>query len=266
MSGTGTRQVIGQEITVSPAAVIRALVGSPGYSLDLRLSPDELSRLRQLVSAQFQQRLSELIGCRTDASRGIEIENYHQASPLLDHERSWPKATRILPKAAVSELRGFSAFRAIEQIFGPYTISNEEDVEEEEIYWRIVRPNAPKDVGPIHADAWFWELGHGKTPPGKARVKIWMAIYSEAGKSGLALYPDTHKRDDVKFDGIFRDGFVKPQIHSDISSLARVEFTGQPGGCVLFNDRLLHGGVLNVGEHTRVSAECTLFVDADRLV
>jgi hypothetical protein len=256
---------LGSDAAASSASIIRALVQSPGYSLDFRLSPDELAKLRMSVSDQFHQRLAEALPDRGEDLRDIQIEDYHRIAATIDHERVWPKAARILPQAAVTELRGFGVFQSLERLFGPYDISNEEDVSAEEVYWRIVRPNAPKDIGPLHADAWFWELGHGSTPPGKARIKLWIAIHAETGKSGLALYPDSHQRDDLEFEGVLRDGFVKPQIRTDVTSLPRFEFTGQSGGCVLFNDRLLHGGVLNVGERTRVSAECTLFVDAGRL-
>lgn len=247
------------------ASTIAAVVGSPGYSLDLRFTPEETARLRALVSNQFSGRLAEILPLAQAASSNIEIEDYHLLSTQIDHEKAWPKTARILPAASVAELRGFSVFRTLERLFGPFDISNEEGIAKEEIYWRIVRPNATTDIGPIHADAWFWDLGHGATPAGKARVKIWMAIHAEAGKSGLALYPDSHKRTDWEYVGVLRHGFVKPQIRTDVATLPRFEFTGQPGGCVLFNDRLLHGGVLNQGERTRISAECTLFVDAERL-
>ena len=39
----------------------------------------------------------------------------------------------------------------------------------------------------------------------------------------------------------------------------------KPGTVIIFNDKLLHGGVVNEGSETRVSMEFTMFVDSNKL-
>ena len=89
------------------------------------------------------------------------MDRYHEKSDLLDHHAIWPKEARILSLENVKEIRQMSFFEELESDFGTFEISDENDVGREEIYWRIVRPNEGQDMGPLHADAWFWELGHG---------------------------------------------------------------------------------------------------------
>ena len=112
---------------------------------------------------------------------------------------------------------------------------------------------------PLHADAWFWELGHGATPAGAARVKVWLAIVTEPGLSGLRIVSGSHRRE-WRFHGEHRHGFVKPQIDEDENELNPQLVPMSPGDAIVFNDRLLHGGAVNQGQKTRVSLEFTMFV------
>ena len=43
----------------------------------------------------------------------------------------------------------------------------------------LIRPDEPNDVGPIHADGWFWAYGNGgnaTSPSGYDRFNIWIAL------------------------------------------------------------------------------------------
>ena len=117
------------------------------------------------------------------------------------------------------------------------------------------------DTGPVHADRWFWELGHGATPPGVERVKVWVAVITEPGLSGLQLLPGSHRRT-WRYHGEMRDGFVKPTIDEDVESLGLQLVPTSPGDAVVFNDGLLHGGGSSRGACTRVSFEFTMFVQS----
>src|SRR5207237_1422761 len=68
-------------------------------------------------------------------------------------------------------------------------------ISHDELNWRVVRPNQPTDVGPIHADKWFWDAGYGygSMPAGYDRVKIWIGVYTEPGVKGLTVKPDSHR-------------------------------------------------------------------------
>jgi ectoine hydroxylase-related dioxygenase (phytanoyl-CoA dioxygenase family) len=119
--------------------------------------------------------------------------------------------------------------------------------------------DAASDTGPVHADRWFWDLGHGATPPGVERVKVWVAVVTEPGLSGLRVLRGSHLRE-WRYHGEPRDGFVKPAIDEDVDALGLDLVRTEPGDAVVFNDALLHGGGESLGAWTRVSFEMTMFV------
>ena len=190
---------------------------------------------------------------------GCGIERYHEASHLIDHGSVWPKKVRILPQNAVSEIRKMSFVNKLEDYFGSFEISDEDNVGREEIYWRLVRPNEKNDVGPLHADSWFWGLGHGTTPNNMVRVKVWIGIYVEPGLNGFVYVPESHLKN-WPYHAVLKDGFKKPKIDVDEGSLNPLLFKSKPGDTIIFHDKLLHGGALGKGNRTRVSLEFTMFV------
>lgn len=239
------------------AKIKDSLTGVDGYVTGLSFSPQELDMVRELVKAQFLERISVRNSSVNPVFKKNEMDRYHEYSHLLDHDSLWPKAARILDMSAVEKIRGTSLFNKLEEEFGVFAISDEDNIGHEEIYWRLVRPNSPTDVGPLHADAWFWDLGHGQTPAGAQRVKVWISLYSEAGKNGFQFVPGSHQRE-WKYHGVHKHGIIKPQIDEDLTSLDRAIFNGKPGDAIVFHDRLLHGGIIG-GTTTRVSLEFTIF-------
>lgn len=230
-----------------------------GYYLGLSFLDHELSMVRELIRAQWLDNIKLHVPGHWEKFSNLSITRYHEFSHLLDHTALWPKINRILPHSAVELIRATSIIKKLQDVYGDFTISDEENVGREEIYWRLVRPNQPSDVGPLHADAWFWELDHGLTPEGVKRVKVWIALYCEPGLNGLRVVPESQKKN-WKYHGEYRDGFSKPQIDEDESTLNVQLANTKPGDAVVFNDKLLHGGALNNGQFTRVSIEFTLFV------
>ncbi len=229
-----------------------------GYAL-IRLEKIELERLRTLIRDQWLYRLLLLSPAEVKRFANIEMDHYHELARFIDHSKGWPKTSRILPPSAVCEIRGMPFIKHLESEFGRFEISDEEGIGWEEIYWRLVRPNAP-DIGPLHADSWFWEAGHGKTPEGATRVKAWVAIYSEKGKNGLRVIPGSHQGNCPPYHLEHRDGFLKPQIDVDEKDLNIILVPTDPGDGIIFHDKLIHGGARNEGETTRVSLEFTFFV------
>ena len=119
---------------------------------------------------------------------------------------------------------------------------------------------AEKDIGPIHRDSWFWELNKNFPKPNFPfqRIKVWIAIETEFGKSGLLVEKNSHKRSDINWEGKFKHGIMKPILLEKESSLKMTLINTLPGETIIFNDNLLHGGALNEGLNTRVSAEFTI--------
>lgn len=235
-----------------------------GYSLDLKLSVDDLNLLRECIKEQWLGVIKKYLPEKVEEFKKIGIENYHELSYLLSHDKIWPKLERILPSHSLAKIQDSDFMKSLKSVFGAFTISDEENVGREEIYWRLVRPHEPNDVGPMHADCWFWDLGHGKTPENTQRVKIWIPIYCEPGLNGLNIVPGSHVRDWV-YTGELRDGYLKPQFDQSQVDLPVILPKTNPGEAIIFNDRLLHKGVLNNGQRTRVSIEFTMFVEKHRL-
>ena len=243
-------------------SLAETVAGSRGYASSLALAPHELARMRFHIELQWRERLRACEPEHAEAVIARGIERYHELSELVDHRALWPKRARILPAEAVADLRRTSLARALEEAYGPFTISGEEGTGGEEVYWRIVRPGHPNDTGPMHADRWFWDLGHGGTPAGVERIKVWVAVVAESGLSGLRVVPGSHRRE-WRYHGEERDGMTKPQIDEDVDTLDLSLVPTGPGDAVVFDDRLLHGGGVGRGRLTRVSFEMTLFVRPD---
>lgn len=240
-------------------SVVAHLEGPDGVFTGLAFSYGELLRLREIIHSQWFRTIESNIGPAGAAEfERFGITGYHEKSHLLDHQKSWPKVSRVLDAADVLEIRKMSLFTALEKEFGKFQLSDEEDFGRELIYWRLVRPGAAGDVGPLHADAWFWELGHGSTPLGFQRVKVWTSIYLQEAITGFTFVPGSH-RTSIPYNAAIRHGMTKPQIAVDPTTLGVVPFRGKAGDAIVFHDKLLHGGEVGAGS-TRVSLEFTIFV------
>lgn len=248
------------ESTASTAPVRDAVFGSTGVSVDLRTTEAELDELRGIVTEHWLGRIAELYPRDIlKQFRLAGLPRYHELASLVDHKSLWPKSARLLSAASIARIRQMSFMQALAAEFGPFGIANEEAVFAEEICWRIVRPYAEGDIGPVHADGWFWDLGHGVTPPGVARVKVWIPLFSEPGMNGLKVLPGSHHQF-WPYHAETRDGFAKPQIDFNPDLLAMRLLPIPPGTLAVFHDRLLHGGAFNTGHTTRNSIEFTMFV------
>lgn len=233
--------------------------GPSGYSLELKLLQAELSEIRNIIELQWLEVIKKYIPNQIDLFKKNGLMHYHKLSNLLNHSTTWPTSERILPKYIIDQIREMSFFQRLAKEFDILFLSDDEGMGEEMV-WRLVRPNEPKDVGPLHADAWFWELGHGRpSNESMKRVKVWIAIYCEPGKNGLKIVSGSHRRH-WPYSCEKRHGYLKPCFDETIVDLP-IELTlTQPGDAIVFNERLLHGGAINMGSETRVSLEFDLCV------
>jgi hypothetical protein len=159
----------------------RKIFERPGYTTDIRLAPHELEFFRAAISEQWLARIRELYPELADQFAATGLANYHRLSHLVDHQKLWPKQHRVLPREVGERTRSLPVFSRLRDAFGEFTISdvvygNTIEQGREEFYWRLVRPSAASDVGPLHADKWFHEtLGtgdYGMFPPGTTTIKI----------------------------------------------------------------------------------------------
>ncbi len=242
------------------ALSLRDEVNGPlGYSTSLSTTSDDLSLIGELIEKQWLDHLSRITPQQAAAFAELGCARYHELADTIDHASVWPKRSRILPADAVAAIRTTSFFRQLADEFGEFTISDEDDIGWEEVYWRLVRPDAANDIGPLHADKWFWDLGDATVPADSERVKCWIAIITETDRNGLLVVPGSHLND-WRFHGETRHGSIKPQIDEDEAQFDLKLLPLAPGGAAVFHDKLLHRGALNEGNTTRVSLEFTMFV------
>ena len=231
----------------------------PGFSTLLKLQPDELQKIKQQIEYQWFSRIQEIAPEQAGEFKKRGIAHYHELSHRLDHGSIWSRNHRLLSESAVVELRKTSLFQQLELTFGSLLISDEEHPGKEVVHWRLVRPHQLSDVGPIHADKWFWDLNNWPVPANTHRVKVWIAIYTEPGLSGLRVVPDSQQKT-WQYQPAKRHGVLKPLFDCKENQISPQLVNTRSGEAIIFHDQLLHGGAINRGTLTRVSLEFTLFV------
>ena len=235
-----------------------------GYSLAFKLNNDELQKIREYIYDQWIYRIQLLDKnlLKFIKNNQITLEDYHIISSKIDHSKTWNKTSRILPPSFSNWFFQSEFSDKLRQIFGEFSVSDEDFLGWPNFYWRIVRPNSASDVGPLHRDQWFWNLNPEFEKHSKdfRRIKVWIAIYTEPGLNGLLVEKGSHKREDIKWSGESRDGIIKPVILNDKNELNPKLIARSPGETIVFDDSLLHGGAINKGKKSRISLEFTMFV------
>ncbi|MBI5448424.1 MAG: phytanoyl-CoA dioxygenase family protein [Gammaproteobacteria bacterium] len=240
---------------------LESINGEEGYTTQLKLNNEDLNVLRKFIRIQWLYRLQLLLPRHVQEFDRLGMERYHEVSDLIEHKMAWPKEARVLPREAVEVIRSLDFFKRLEASVGKFQISDEEHLGWEEIYWRIVRPG-DSDVGSLHADKWFWDIGaYGKVADfPHERIKIWIPIYSVPGKNGLLVSPGSHLREDWRWHAEKKFGLNKPVLDEPIENIDPILLPLNAGEAVIFHDKLLHGGSPNLVQFTRVSLEFTLLI------
>ncbi len=174
------------------------------------LTAVELHRLREMVEYRYYEAIIE-----------SRIELYGK------HADIFTKARRLLPDVEVSEIKAMPFMGKLHDELGAFTLAkvilpDGTQTPREEIYWRIVRPNEPSDVGPAHRDRDF-HAQYGILEGVDTR-KVWIPLWCEEN-CGLRV-GDT--------------------------------IVWQPGTMAVFDADTVHQGVVNRGKSARVSMEMTL--------
>ena len=228
-----------------------------GYLKDFSLSQKDLVLARELILDQFYKVLLLHNLKHSENSTKVNISEYHKISHLIDHRKAWLKKNRIFTENSLSKFLNISFFDDLRNKFGNFDITNEEFSKHPEVYWRLVRPNTNEDVGPIHADYWFWEMGdENLNTKYKKRLKVWLSIYSDFDSSGFQYVPDSHKQN-WKYIKFKRFNKFKPKLDFNIKKLNIIKLKAREGDAFIFHDRLLHGGY-TTNNTTRVSLEFTM--------
>ena len=229
---------------------------TPGYSTSLMLEPEELEALKAIVNDHYRRGLKKNLNLQVSS----DVNAYHLLN-LENHSEIWKKEDRFFDHKSIEIIKKFKFLEVLKDVFGDFYLSNKvnqdgELDEEEEIYWRLVRPNANSDVGNFHADIWFSEIyGYKeKLYSNFETLKVWIPVYIEPGFSGLAVCEDSHKTKH-EYEIVTVGGRPRPNLVTELESKLLMT---PAGTVVLFGEDLIHGGIVNTGNSCRVSIEITL--------
>ena len=175
------------------------------------------------------------------------------------HKRIWTRNNRIASDKLIYYLKNKSLiFKILKKEFGDVKFSQKVDKKNPDSYWRLVRPNKFNDVGPIHADEWFWEANKWKFPKNKKIFKVWMLLSNNLDK-GLCVIPSSHIKKNWIYKKVHKDGIFKP-IFNKVKNSYKIKNLNTPKGKILiFNYGLLHSGLINKSDETRISLEFSLY-------
>lgn len=247
--------------------LIEDIYGENGFSLNLKLSDNDLQMMQKMIRMQWLYRLQLLAPDYTSQFDKLGIEQYHQLAHIIDHSKAWTKTSRVLPRESVDVIRKMDFFKVMEKEFGEIKIPDEEKLGWSNVYWRLVRPGN-NDFGSLHTENWFVNLGYYGDEINDTdwqKIKIWISIHSTPGKNGLIVVPQSHRNKAWKWHSVEKYGQKKPVIDEDTSKLNQALLYTEPGRAVIFNYDLLHGGAENLADLTRISTEFTFMIRRERL-
>ncbi|MEJ0017795.1 MAG: phytanoyl-CoA dioxygenase family protein [Acetobacteraceae bacterium] len=240
-----------------------AFGGEAGLVQGPSFKPDELEWIRHLIKAHLIENAHAVSPDAASAIADTSLDQYHRVAPERDHGKLLSKLGRVLPEAAVDQIRQMSFFDYVRDAFGPFYLSDEENIGHEQICFRIVRPNRREDVGSLHRDSWFWDYFSFPVPEGESRAKVWVPVCGEPDQAGLLLAPGSHRKH-TGYRTETNDGKLAflPMIEDGQLDLRK--FRGNPGDPVMFNYDVLHVGAMTRGDVSRVSFEITIMFNTER--
>jgi hypothetical protein len=243
--------------------------GDDGFSIDVKLRPEELTELRRLSTQAWLDVIGKAAPEKKAEFEKVGIENYHKLSHLLDHANIWTTHTRTFDKPAVDIICSFGLFNFLKAEFPNYVISSAMppygDLGRPRINWRLVRPGDGTDIGPIHADYWFHAVLDDWTgePGPTVKLKIWIPICLEEGMTGFSFVPGSHLRRYPFRRVHVGDGNFKPDLSEADLDRPLQTLSTPPGTAVMFNYNLVHRGA-NSGRATRTRVSMELTIDIPR--
>ena len=187
--------------------ILNEIDSGKGYIIDAVPDRDFII-FKKIIERQYREKLLRVYPQHKELINNTAIEDYHTLT-FPNHKVIWSKEQRTFDESDVLIFKNSNFFKGLVKLFGPIIITNEDKTRTEEIYWRLVRPKTHDDVGPLHADSWFWSLHNGLINENFRRLKIWISIFNQAGENGFRLITGSQKKS-YNFNGELRDGKIKP--------------------------------------------------------
>ena len=235
--------------------------------------PSELIRLMlDHVTQAIHDNIESTRGHLTDCLQSVSDETF---------DRIFDKSKRIFPdkiskvlmewvqKEVVAILGGKSAKTNAPWSHRLDTVASPEYCGKYDIYWRCVRP-FKKDVGATHADWQFWDIArdvYGEnfcTVDYDERWKIWIPLYGCDKLNGLQVVPKSHLESVPFLKRTTEDGVIKPDIEACWLQEKEDDFVcpfdSFENQAIIFHDKLIHRGPMNVSDSVRISAEITVLL------
>jgi len=240
--------------------LIQTIDASGHVVLDV-YTPDEISFINSLIHKQFCHLLEPYLPLAIHNNLTFEklMDIYLRNQCFADHSNIMKKSNRMLSASDVQRVLALDGTQRILHSLDATYVTDEDQLGYPNLYWRFVRSETPQDIGPLHRDSWFWALSPDDVQLGEdsIRTKIWIPLLVEAGLNGLLVCPGSHKDQNIKWDSVYRDGKLKPQISPD-QNLSPQLVEAKPGQAIVFHDDLVHGGALNRSSRPRISMEFTV--------
>jgi hypothetical protein len=228
-----------------------------GYFDQFYIEREELIFLSRIIGAQLIKRMpTSKLATHTGNAEEV-FENYMEMASEEDHKNIESKSNRILDEKTIPEFLGLNFIEALKRELGDFSITSEDRLGTHEIYWRLVRPNRSSDIGPLHADEWFWRLNYETDPfYSSKRLKIWIPIYAAHDEYGFKYIPYSHNAEH-KYSTESRGSKVRGEYKGPTDGI--LYHKGAPGNAIIFHDKLIHGGAVGKKD-IRISLEFTVAV------
>jgi hypothetical protein len=185
----------------------------------------------------------------------IDFEKCIKYISLHEFDSIKAKSNRLINQDNANKIQNF-IFNYLSLTNENCYISDEELINYPNFNWRVVRPNSASDVGPVHADKWFWDLNKEiSIPKNYDRIKFWIPLIQSRNEYSLYILPGS-QNENIEYDSVVEKNTnkIKPLIKK--SPQGMIPALTKVGEAIYFNDNLLHGG--KTVNSLRCSVEFTL--------
>lgn len=234
----------------------KSIENKSGYKI-FKSTLNDVENIKKYIQKSFFQTLKK------NKIISNNLDNYHKLKINdFNHKKIWTRPNRVASGALIKYLKYKSyIFKILKKEFKNLKFSYKVNSKKPDVYWRLVRPFKKNDVGPIHADEWFWDANKWKKDnKNKKILKVWMLLSNKL-KKGLCIVPNSHKKEDWIYKKTYKDGLFKPIFNKKKNKFKIRHLITPKGTILIFNYRLLHGGLVNKSNETRVSLEFTLYYE-----
>ncbi len=222
-----------------------------------------------IINEQEQQLLLDMIEaihCSNLESLGHPHQSIFSIVEPDIHKILGEKKYRFFSNSQIFKIKNSQFFKLLKQKLSKSSISKKaingefsSNSDDEEVYFRMVRPFFLSDVGVPHADSWYHKIyGEDGSEELANSFKIWIPVFPEPGTVGLSIWPQPNAL--YKDFKIYKKNKVEVPAISD-KDMQQIKLQPIPlkaGELLIFPPETIHCGMVNYGTKNRVSIEITL--------